>query len=153
MKEYHEASRHLKDLEKALSLGQNAATETALRKLQAVMRNDVTSAYGKRGEYASELVGAGAQDLMPKLAGQALQPWAPRGLRSYAVGGSAAVGGGIANPATLPAILAALSPRVVGSGAYRAGQSSKLLAEMLAYVPPGAAQASFQGGRAARESR
>ena len=114
------------------------------------MRNDVTSAYGKRGEYASELVGAGAQDLMPMLAGQALQPWAPRGLRSYAVGGSAAVGGGIANPATLPAILAALSPRVVGSGAHRAGQANRLLrSEMLAYVPPGAPrQASFQAGRA-----
>ena len=83
LREYHLASKHLKDLERALSLGQGANTETALRKLQAVMRNDVTSAYGKRAEYASELVGAGAQDLMPMLAGQALQPWAPRGLRSY----------------------------------------------------------------------
>ena len=61
LKNYHEASQHLKDLERALSLGKSAATETALRKLQAVMRNDVTSAFGKRGEYAGELAEAGAK--------------------------------------------------------------------------------------------
>ena len=38
MKGYHEATNHLKDLERALSLGKSAATETALRKLQAIMR-------------------------------------------------------------------------------------------------------------------
>ena len=42
LKNYHEASKSLKNLEQGLSLGKTAMSETALRKLQAVMRNDVT---------------------------------------------------------------------------------------------------------------
>ena len=158
LKGYHEASKHLKDLEQGLSLGKSARSETALRKLQAVMRNDVTSAYGKRAEYAKELIGAGAENLEASLAGQALQSWAPRGLRSY-VTGAGAIGAGAAggmSAAALPAILAASSPRLVGMGAYRAGQASKPLAglaELMSKLPPGTGQASFQAGRAARESR
>ena len=70
----------IKDIERSLSLGEKAATETALRKLQAIMRNDVTSAYGQRSNYATRLEGVGATDLLPDLAGQSLAPWAPRGL-------------------------------------------------------------------------
>ena len=157
LKGYHEASKHLKDLERGLSLGKSAATETALRKLQAVMRNDVTSAYGKRGEYAKKLVESGAENLEPTLAGQALQPWTPRALASRVGGLGTGVAGasGMISPYALP-FVAAASPRAVGATAFRAGQASSPLAEIMARfakLPAGTGQASFQAGRASRESR
>ena len=157
LKGYHEASKHLKDLERGLSLGKSAATETALRKLQAVMRNDVTSAYGKRGEYAKQLTESGAANLEPTLAGQALQPWTPRALASRvgSLGTGVAGASGMISPYALP-LVAGASPRVVGMGAHRAGQASRplaKLAELMAKLPQGTGQASFQAGRAARESR
>ena len=130
LEEYHLASKHLGDLEQALSLGKKSGTETALRKLQAVMRDDVTSAYGKRAEYADELKKAGATGIEEKLAGQALQPYAPRGLRGYITGGvagGAAVG---AAPGMLPVALAAGSPRLVGAAAHGLGQGRRTLSRM-----------------------
>ena len=154
LEEYHLASKHLSDLEQALSLGKKSGTETALRKLQAVMRDDVTSAYGKRAEYAKELKKAGATGIEEKLAGQALQPYAPRGLRGYITGGvagGAAVG---AAPGMLPVALAAGSPRLVGSAAHRLGQGRRTLSRMAR--PIGSinlrrtATPEFQAGRAGR---
>ena len=150
MRGYHEATNHLRDLERALSLGKTAATETALRKLQAVMRNDVTSAFGKRGEYARELADAGAGNLDVQLAGQALNPWTPRALASRIGGlgaGGAAVGG-LVSPMALP-LVAGASPRIVGAGAYRLGQATAPLADALRTLPAGAGQAAFQSGRLA----
>ena len=151
LSEYSEASTHLKDLERALSLGKAAATETALRKLQAVMRNDVTSAYGKRAEYAGELKGAGAGRLDEALAGQALSPWTPRALASRVtgLGSGAAAASGIISPYALP-LVATASPRMVGGAAYRAGQATRPLAELLANLPGGTGQVMHQAGRTAR---
>ena len=156
LEEYHLASKHLKDLEQSLSLGNKSGTETALRKLQAVMRDDVTSAYGKRAEYAEELKKAGGTGIEEKLAGQALQPYAPRGLRGYITGGlagSAAMG---AAPGMLPVALAAGSPRLVGSAAYRLGQGGRTLSRMARPMERGnlrrAAGPGYQIGRAGRVS-
>ena len=156
LEEYHLASKHLKDLEQSLSLGNKSGTETALRKLQAVMRDDVTSAYGKRAEYAEELKKAGGTGIEEKLAGQALQPYAPRGLRGYITGGlagSAAIG---AAPGMLPVALAAGSPRLVGSAAYRLGQGGRTLSRMARPIGRRnlrrAAGPGYQIGRAGRVS-
>ena len=91
------------------------------------------------------------------LAGQALQPWMPRALASRigSLGTGVAGASGMISPYALP-LVAAASPRLVGVGAYRAGQASSPLAEIMARfakLPPGTGQASFQTGRAARESR
>ena len=115
LKNYHEASKHLKDLEQGLSLGKSARSETALRKLQAVMRNDVTSAYGKRAEYAKELAGAGAENLEASLAGVRRCNHGHPGGFDPTVTGAGAIGAGAAggmSAAALPAILAASSPRL-----------------------------------------
>ena len=144
LKNYHDASKNLKDLERALSLGDKAATETAVRKLQAVMRNDVTSGFGKRAEYAKQLEGAGGELVEPMLAGQALNSWLPRGIQRIAGPGAMAggVGAGAVNPLAL--LLAPLfSPRMVGTSAYRTGK----LAKELGKVPGGSGQAAFQAGR------
>ena len=148
--DYNQASNHLRDLERALSVGKTAATETALRKLQAVMRNDVTSAYGQRARYANELKGAGAGLLDEALAGQSLNPWMPRsfGSRVAGLGSGVATAAGAINPAALP-LVGMASPRMVGGAAYRAGQGSRTLAELMSMVPRGTGQAAFQTGRAA----
>ena len=149
LSDYNQASNHLRDLERALSVGKTAATETALRKLQAVMRNDVTSAYGQRARYASELKGAGAGLLDEALAGQSLNPWMPRsfGSRVAGLGSGVATAAGAINPAALP-LVGMASPRMVGGAAYRAGQGAQTLADLLAKVPRGTGQAAFQAGRA-----
>ena len=137
-------------LRRPCPLGKTAATETALRKLQAVMRNDVTSiAYGQRARYAKELKGAGANLLDEALAGQAMNPWMPRsfGSRVAGLGSGVATAAGAINPAALP-LVGAASPRMVGGAALRAGQGGRSLAEILARVPRGTGQAAFQGGRA-----
>ena len=129
---YHEATNHLKDLERSLSLGKSAATETSLRKLQAVMRDDVSSAYGKRAEYASELAESGAGNLEPMLAGQALESWMPRGLRSVVATAGAGATGAL-SPQLLPLLLAA-SPRLMGKAARGTGKAGRMLDSRLAQM-------------------
>ena len=148
LKQYHEATNHLRDLERDLSLGNKAATATALRKLQAVMREDVASAYGARAGYARELEGAGAAGLREGLAGQAMSTLAPRGLARGVAGAGA--GAGVAlQPAMLP-LLAGASPRLVGEASLLAGRGSGKLAQYLGQLPSVTPQISFQAGRAGR---
>ena len=84
MKGYEEASDLTKEIEKTLSLPKDARTgptiDTSLRKLQSVLRNNVSTNYGNRTELAKYLVNSGAPHLMEALAGQAANAWVPRGL-------------------------------------------------------------------------
>jgi len=120
MKGYQTASDQISEIERALSLGDRASKDTAMRKLQSLMRNNVQTNYGNRLNLANALEDQGGVELMPALSGQALNSWTPRSL--------AGQGGGIAAglmSITNPAMLAALpfqSPRVVGSLAYGAGR-------------------------------
>ena len=120
MKDYEEASRLTKEIERALSLGEKAAADTAIRKLQSLTRNNVNTNYGNRMRLAEELQQAGAPNLMTKLSGQALSSWTPRGLQGV-TGGGTALYGLASNPAALAA-LPLTSPRVVGEGALLGGQ-------------------------------
>ena len=120
MKGYQTASDQISEIERALSLGDRASKDTAMRKLQSLMRNNVQTNYGNRLNLATALEDQGGVELMPALSGQALNSWTPRSL--------AGQGGGIAAglmSLTNPSMLAALpfqSPRVVGSLAYGAGR-------------------------------
>ncbi len=130
MRQYADASGQIKEIEKALSLGPKGkfSADTAMRKLQSLMRNNANTNYGNRLDLASQLEAAGGQQIMPALAGQALSSPIPRGLQGTGVGG-----GGIATGAVLGGVpgvaagMALASPRVVGEGAYRTGQLAKLL--------------------------
>ena len=127
MKGYEEASKQIKEIETTLSLKPNANVDTALRKLQSTLRDNVNTSFGRRAELANFLVSAGAPNLMEKLAGQALHAWVPRGLARLATMetvpaiagavGAGASGAGLAAAATLPL----MSPRLVGNAAYGAG--------------------------------
>jgi muramidase (phage lysozyme) len=124
MKDYELASNTLKDIESSLSLGQKAKIDTSVRKLQSIMRNNANTNYGRRLEQAQMLEGAGAETLMPQLAGQALSSWTPRSLQGI---GSAitAAGSAVTNPAYL-ASLPLTMPRIVGEAAYYGGRTAGL---------------------------
>ena len=122
MSKYSEASDTIREIERSLSLGQKASADTAMRKLQSLMRNNVATNYGERLRLAQELEKVGGGEIMPALAGQAMSEFAPRGLAR--IGGGLAAGGAVLNPATLAALPLA-SPRLIGEAAYGLGATSR----------------------------
>jgi len=141
MKAYEKASDIINQMEKTLSLNPNASIDTSLRKLQAVLRNNVNTSYGYRRELADFLVRAGAPNLMEKLAGQALQPILPRGL-----GRLGAMLGFEMGPGFWKAAAAApfMSPRAMGELYHGAGQAAAQLNKLPMH---GIGQATYQSGR------
>lgn len=135
MKAYSEASDQIKEIERALSLGKKASVDTAMRKLQSLMRNNVQTNYGQRLQLAKQLEQAGGNQIMPAIAGQALSELTPRGLQraasvptslgAFSLGGlPAAIGYGLAS-----------SPRVVGGAAYGAGATARGLLDVQRLLP------------------
>jgi hypothetical protein len=124
MRDYSDASDLIREIEGTLSLGQKARADTAMRKLQSLMRNNVNTSYGYRDDLAQQLQAAGGQDIMPALAGQAMSDWMPRGIQRATAGGG---GAGLAFTGNIPAaagLAAVSSPRLVGEAAYLAGQGA-----------------------------
>jgi hypothetical protein len=127
MKDYTQASELLDEISRSLSLNNRASADTAMRKLQSVMRNNVNTNYGARLASLQELEQQGGRQLMPQLAGQALNEWMPRGIQrataplaSLATGSVAGIPGGIAAAATS-------SPRLMGEAAYFAGRANPFI--------------------------
>ena len=129
MSDYSQASDKIKEIERTLSLGDKASADTAMRKLQSLMRNNVNTNYGNRLEMAKELEKAGGNEMMPALAGQALSSKLPRGLQSASNIPSAYLAYGAGGPALAAVDLAASSPRLVGEGAYKYGQLANALGQ------------------------
>lgn len=143
MKTYSEASDTISDIKKALSLGEKTSADTALKKLQSVLRDDVSSSFGHRKQLADTLIEGGGQDLMPALAGQALSPMKPRGL-----GGQLETYGGLAyllaNPGALGTALMAAPfamPRAVGEAAYAYGKGKGAVKKAAQKLPVNKEQA------------
>lgn len=136
MKAYTEASDQIREVQKALSLGKKASVDTAVRKLQSLMRDNVQTNYGQRVKLAKELETVGGQQFIPGIAGQALSSVAPRGisgalslptgLGGYALGG---IPGAIASTALA-------SPRLVGETAYGLGTVSRGAERFGQLIPP-----------------
>ena len=120
MKDYERASTQIKEIERALSLRKQAAVDTALRKLQSIMRNNVSSNYGNRDRLVQMLLQK-HPDIMPALAGQSLSSWSPRGLAGKAWAMAGAGAGLFANP-QIAATLPFMSPRLMGETAYYTGK-------------------------------
>lgn len=134
MGDYSTASDQLKELEKELSLGPKGNPNTALRKLQSVMRDNVNTSWGKRAQLTDTLADNGATNLMPSLAGQALSSPLPRGLARW---GDATTGTAIAlatHGLAAPLLLAA-SPKVVGNAAYGLGAASRGATNLTNKIP------------------
>lgn len=136
MKDYSEGMDAINEINKSLSTGGKASVDTQLRKLQSVMRNNVNANYGYRTDLVKKLEQEGGRELMPSLAGQAMNSWTPR---SLAAQGGALIGLGGLGTAALTGHpealygLAALpfeSPKLIGLGAYGAGKLTSPLANM-----------------------
>ncbi len=149
MEGYGGASEKIKEIERTLSLGERASEDTGARKLLSVMRDNVQTNYGKRGELIAQLAEKDPT-LVPSIAGQTFKAPLPRGLVSRLLGGGGA--GAVATGAINPWALAgapAFSPRLVGEATHLGGRAAGL-AERLA---PTAAdirsleQGAFQSGR------
>jgi hypothetical protein len=121
MKDYSEASDLIREIERTLSAGERVAADTALRKLQSILRNNANTNYGNRADLIAVLEAQGGKKLLPALAGQSMNALAPRGLGKVAA--SVNVGAGITNPALL-GLLPFQSPRLMGESAYYAGKVS-----------------------------
>jgi len=125
MQAYEEAMSLEKEIRKSLSLGNQAAADTSLRKLLSVMRNNVNTNFGNRFEKIKKLDQTGDLNIAPRLAGQSLNSAMPRGLQGgnlmmnqLAYGAPTYLTG---NPAFL-SLMGAQSPRLVGEAAFKAGQ-------------------------------
>ena len=112
-----------------LSLGRTAAADKALRKLQSVMRDNVNANFGSRLRLVEKLEKAGDSLLLPKLAGQDLQPIVPKGIARVAAGTNIlSQAKELANPQTL-ALMPLTSPRLMGETASAGGRGVRLLKE------------------------
>lgn len=120
MKEYSATSELVREIEGALSLGQKSRAETALRKLQSIMRKNVNTNFGQRVQLGKELSKYG-EDIFPALAGQSLSELTPTGIQR-ATSLPTALGAFSAGGAPLAAAsLLSSSPRLMGEAAYGAG--------------------------------
>ena len=143
MKAYSDATDQIKEVEKALSLGKKASVDTATRKLQSLMRDNVQTNFGQRTSLARDLETMGGKEFMPGLAGQALSSPIPRGLQgiaavpsSYLAYGAGGIPGAVAN-------LALSSPRIMGEAAFATGLASRGARRFGELVPPGVDPRTF----------
>jgi len=127
MKGYSESSDLINEIERTLSLGNKASADTAMRKLQSLMRNNVNTNYGQRLSLAQQLSAAGGRDLMPALAGQTMSSELPRGLQGATNVPTSMLAYSTFGPAAAIADLFTSSPRVVGETAYKYGQMAGAL--------------------------
>lgn len=171
MENFSTAAKHLEDVEKALSLGDNGMAHTAISKLQSVMRNNASTGYGHRQQLLTDLEKAGGVDIFPSIAGHALSSPTPRGLQGMStsmlgLGGVGAGAGahfaGVPPHMWIPAAVAAAttlagtSPRIVGEGAVLAGRVQRGVdtltgANAFRNGRTGRRQAMYQLGRATEE--
>ncbi len=122
MKGYEQSSALMSEIEKALSLGNKASADTGMRKLQSLMRNNVSTNYGNRADLAAKLEQQGGRDLMPSIAGQALNTWTPRGLQSASTVPTSLIGYGVGGIPLAAISALAGSPRLAGEAALAAGK-------------------------------
>lgn len=149
MRDYERTSAQLDELRRTLSLGETNTIDTALRKLQSLMRNNVNTTYGRRLALVDEMDPSGAT-IRPAVAGQALNAPLPRGVQG-AVTPAMSAGASIATGNPLPLLALPLtSPRVMGEMAYRGGQLERFAPELARSA--GTSSLLFQTGRAADEA-
>jgi hypothetical protein len=150
MKEYSTTSELVREIEGALSLGQKSRADTAIRKLQSLMRKNVNTNFGQRVQLGKELSKYG-EDIFPALAGQSLAELTPMGLQRAtsipAAYGAFSAGG----PLAAGASLLTSSPRLMGEAAYGTGLLARGLGAAENAMPlafdPRAYNLMYQAGR------
>ncbi len=120
MSNYESASEELSEISRTLSLNPKASVDTSIRKLQSILRNNVTTNFGNRAGAVTALEEKGGANLRSALAGQSMSSLWPRGITG-AVDASAGLLAAAHNPELL-ATAPFTSPRLVGEAAYGAGR-------------------------------
>lgn len=156
MDRYSTESNLIREIEKALSVGNGAQADTGMRKLQSVMRNNVQTNYGNRLDLVNQLENFGGDTIRPSLAGQALNSPTPRGLA--ALGPPATYIAALALNPKLAMALPATSPRLVGEATYAAGDATGKVARLAQAMGAGPKArglelGAFQAGRANQTQR
>lgn len=133
MQRYEDASDTIDELQRTLSLKDSATTDTALKKLQSTLRDNVNTSNGYRSSLADELAkSGGAPQLMYRIAGQTLSPAMPGSMGKVLTSSeltASIVEALQGNPKMAAALLAAMplqSPRLVGEAAHLAGRAKGL---------------------------
>lgn len=123
MGDYENAAEQVREIERALSLGDQASADTAMRKLTSIMRDNVQTNFGQRVQLAEQLDQRGT--LIPGIVGAQFKELEPSGLARYA--GPAAVGSAAMATGDLKTLgaLPFMSPRLVGEAAYAAGTAAR----------------------------
>lgn len=143
MKDYTHASELIHEIERTL-VNPKASTDTAMRKLQSLMRNNVNTNYGNRLDLARQLE-QGGNEILPALAGQSLNAWTPRGLGNVALGGTALGGYAMGGAPAALGIGAIQSPRAMGETALKLGQGARAFTPMAPLIYPDIQNAIARG--------
>lgn len=132
MDAFEKASIVQDEIQKSLSLGPRAAVDTTIKKLQNSLREQ--PGFGTKQDSLKKLNEVSDTFLMERLAGSNLSGFTPKGLQqvSQPISFVAAL---TAGPSKVLPILLAQTPRLVGEGAYRAGQFSPLVTGPLQAAP------------------
>lgn len=146
MDSYAVASDKLKQLQKSFARGATAADETAVNRLLATGRNNVTANYSMKQKLLQDLAKYEPQ-LPAAIAGQTMNSMGPRGLTANVLGSGAGAAALYANPAMLLAA-PAFSPRVVGELAYGTGAAMRPLTKIDKELVRKGGLLGFQAGRA-----
>jgi hypothetical protein len=112
VKDYETSTGLIKEIQRGLSLGDKAQTDTAFRKLTTTLRTNNEF----RKQLVDELDQITGGTLVPKIAGQQLSEWVPRGLSRIA-SGALGVGGLVGGVGIIPIFKALLftSPHLIGN--------------------------------------
>lgn len=129
MDAYAQSKTLQNQIQKALGANNIEMIESIARKLQSTSRDTVSTNFGMRRQLLEELATEGGQPLLPyQIAGQAITPVAPTGIRGALALPGAGVGGyGIAT-GNIPLMVAgglqtaATSPRLLGELAIQSGK-------------------------------
>lgn len=107
---------------------------TELRKLQGITRQSVAAAQGGKQELGKLLDAVSGGKILDAVAGGQVTEWMPRDpVRLLATGG-ALVSGATVNPATL-VTLPAMSPRLLGEGAFALGRAASSIGNAASKIP------------------
>ena len=131
MQDYSEASDQINEIERSLSLGNRASADTALKKLQSITRNNVSSSYGNRLNLAEQLEKEGEKPFISGLYGQALNSSTARGLAGNVEALTTLAG--FLNPAAWAAI-PFQTPSLVGKTLYHGGKAARGITDITSFA-------------------
>jgi len=128
---YQKTMAELEEIEKSLGIGNSqSSVDSAARKLTSVMRNNVNTNFGQRVKNVETLEKAGSIDIIPEIAGHALNTWAPRGITGKILGAALTMLPGVMVGAPLA------SPKLMGHLARKLGTAAGVLEDPAKTVAP-----------------